>query len=105
MHGASAGLDLPSGEVGAIVGNGQLEIAHAEIESSEIKLHPRLQPMCLSRTGISVYAEMLGYTGAFFFTLETSHYVAPELCSRGLRKANRAKSWNIERTLVVINSG
>jgi hypothetical protein len=69
LHGAIAGLDLPSGEVGAIVGNGQLEIAHAEIESSEIKLHPRLQPMCLSRTGISVCAEMLGYTGAFFFTL------------------------------------
>jgi hypothetical protein len=63
------GLDLPSGKVGAVVGNGQLEITHAEIESSEMKLHPRLQPMYLPQAGAQICAQLLGYTGAFFFTL------------------------------------
>jgi hypothetical protein len=45
LDGSFLGLDLPSGKIGAVVGNRQLEIPHAEIESSEMMLHPRLQLM------------------------------------------------------------
>jgi hypothetical protein len=67
LNSSCRGLDLPSGKVGAVVGNGQLEIAHAEIESSEMKLHPRLQPMFVLRS--AGLRQLLGYTGEFFFTL------------------------------------
>ena len=56
-------LDLPSAEFRPVVGQCQLEIAHAEIESSEMNEHPRLHRLHMS--GVETNAQRVSYTVAF----------------------------------------
>jgi hypothetical protein len=89
LDGSFLGLDLPSRKVGAVVGNGQLEIPHAEIESSEMMLHPRLQLMLFY--GGRVAPKLLGYTGEFFFTHKNLMTLRP-ICAQRLIRIRKGKN-------------
>jgi hypothetical protein len=57
----AVGLNLPTAKVRAVVSQRQLDVTHAEIESSGMKVHPRLHRLHVS--AMEMHAHRLGYTG------------------------------------------
>src|SRR5712692_8429009 len=63
LDGRLVRLDLPTRKAGAIISQYQLDITHAEIESSGTNEHPRLHRLRLSR--MERWGQGLSYTVAF----------------------------------------
>jgi hypothetical protein len=69
-----------------------------------MKLHPRLQPIvCTWMSELSYGLQLLGYTGAFFFTHKKPLLMRLEVCPDGL-SSTKAEIWNLEKTFVVTSS-
>ena len=74
LNGGRIGLDLPARKAGAVIGQYQLDITHAEIESRAKNEHPRLH--CLCRSGMKTQPS----GSAILMNSLAAQIVVPGLC-------------------------